>query len=412
MNAASPDSLHRRQLLFFVAALCCLAITSGIFETSFNNFLIDTFHLSPAARGKLEFPRELPGFLVAVFAGVLFFLTEIRFAALTAFIAALGLIGFYWGSNHYLVMLLAMIVWSAGTHLFMPLQSSIGLSLAAGKNPGRLLGNLSGYSTFAVIGGCGLVWLGREYWHFSYALLFACGALAAFAAGILFLRMPPIKSPPRRRNRFIFRRQYSLYYWLCLLFGARKQIFITFGPLVLIQVFQQPAQTIAKLWIIASILGIIFKPALGWMIDRRGERFVLMADAVVLVGVGLGYGFGRHFLPSPLALFLVGSCYVLDMMFFAMEIARSTYLDKIALHREEVGPTLGLGVSINHAVSMTIPALGGLVWSRFGYPWVFVGSAAVAVLTLFSAARIRLAPAHLSADAWEAAALEEKIEQL
>jgi hypothetical protein len=398
--------------MFFIAALCCLAITSGIFETSFNNFLVDTFQLSPAARGQLEFPRELPGFLVAVFAGILFFLTEIRFAALTAFIVALGLAGFYLGGNHFPTMLVAMMIWSSGVHLFMPLESSIGLALAEGKNPGRLLGKLGGYSTFAVIGGCGLVWLGREYWHFSYALLFACGALAALVAGILFLRMPPIKAAPRRRNKFIFRRQYSLYYWLCLLFGARKQIFITFGPLVLIRVFHQPAETIAKLWIIASVLGILFKPALGWMIDRLGERFVLMTDAVVLVGIGLGYGFGQHFLPSPIALYLVCGCYVLDMMFFAMEIARSTYLDKIALSREEVGPTLGLGVSINHAVSMTIPTLGGLVWGAFGYHWVFVGSAAVAVITFFSAARIRLAPTQLTPAALEKAVLEEKIEQL
>jgi len=347
VNSSSPASLRRRQLQFFIAALCCLAVTGGIFETSFNNFLIDTFNLSPATRGQLEFPRELPGFLVAVFAGMLFFLTEIRFAALTAFTVFVGLAGFALGGEHFPVMLVFMIIWSSGIHLFMPLESSIGLTLAEGKNPGRLLGNIGAYSTFAVIGGCGLVWLGREYWHFSYALLFACGAFAALLAAMLFLRMPPIKSTPRRRRKFIFRRQYSLYYWLCLLFGARKQIFITFGPLVLIKVFHQPAETIAKLWIIASVLGIIFRPALGRMIDRLGERFVLMTDALVLVGIGFGYGFGQQLLPPPAALYLVCGCYVLDMMFFAMEIARSTYLDKIALHREDVGPTLGLGVSID-----------------------------------------------------------------
>jgi len=60
---------------------------------------------------------------------------------------------------------------------------------------------------------------------------------------------------------------------------------------------------------------------------------------------------------------------------------------------------------------MTIPALGGLVWGAYGYQWVFVGSAAVAVITFFSAARIRLAPAHLSPAALAEAALEETIEQ-
>jgi len=79
-------------------------------------------------------------------------------------------------------------------------------------------------------------------------------------------------------------------------------------------------------------------------------------------------------------------------MLFAMEMARSTYMDKIALSREEVGPSLTLGVSINHAVSMSIPALGGLVWTAFGYQWVFAGAAGVALLTLLASSLIRIPP--------------------
>jgi len=38
-----------------------------------------------------------------------------------------------------------------------------------------------------------------------------------------------------------------LYYWLAILYGTRKQIFITFAPWVLITIYKQPTQTIATL---------------------------------------------------------------------------------------------------------------------------------------------------------------------
>jgi len=392
MASTVDSAAWRRQFLLFVTAVSFLGLTSGIFETSFNNFLNDTFHITARARGALEFPRELPGFLVAVFAGALFFLAEVRIAALAALITSLGLWGLalHGDREHYSFMLLSIIIWSAGAHLFMPLQSAIALSLAGGNRAGTLMGRIGSYSTLAVIGGCGIVWLGMQYLHLNYSTIFGFGAVFAVCASLLMLRMQPFALSRRRRPRFIFRREYSLYYLLCILFGARKQVFITFGPLVLIKIFGQPASTIAKLIIVASVLGIVFRPALGWMIDNLGPRFVLMADAVLLVGVCLGYGFGGSLLPIPQARFLAYGCFVLDMLLFSMEMARSIYLDKIALSREEVAPSLTLGVSIDHAVSMSVPALGGIVWAFHGYRWVFAGAAGVALITLAAASLIRV----------------------
>ena len=46
-----------------------MGLSMGLGEISFNNFLSDTYHMDAMSRGELEFPRELPGFLVAAFAG-------------------------------------------------------------------------------------------------------------------------------------------------------------------------------------------------------------------------------------------------------------------------------------------------------------------------------------------------------
>ena len=83
LSSSIVDTVRRMnpQLRLFLIAIFLVGIASGIFQTIFNNFLSDTYQISADARGFLEFPRELPGFLTALFAGVLFFLPETMIAA-------------------------------------------------------------------------------------------------------------------------------------------------------------------------------------------------------------------------------------------------------------------------------------------------------------------------------------------
>nr|MBP7459987.1 MFS transporter [Candidatus Delongbacteria bacterium] len=74
----------------------------------------------------------------------------------------------------------------------------------------------------------------------------------------------------------------------------------------------------------------------------------------------------------------------------AMRIARTTYLKKIADHPGEILPSLALGITMDHVVSMTIPVLGGLAWFHFGYQSVFYGATGLAVLSWLVALRIRI----------------------
>jgi hypothetical protein len=63
----------------------------------------------------------------------------------------------------------------------------------------------------------------------------------------------------------------------------------------------------------------------------------------------------------------------------ATGMARTMYLNRIALKKEDLTPTLSLGVSIDHTVSMTVPFLGGLLWMQAGYPAVFTIAACIAL---------------------------------
>ena len=379
----------RRELTLLLLVAAALGVTSGIFETTLNNFLKDTFDLTAGQRGKLEFPRELPGFLVAILGGVLFFLSEIRLGALASFCIALGLAGLaFLGDRSYGVMVLFLLLWSAGSHMMIPVMSTITLGLApAGKKAGRM-GQVGSVGMMTTILGSGLVWIGLQYAHLSYRAMFITAGACALVAAAVVSRLHPPPERHGRRPKLVLKRRYSLYYLLCVFSGARKQIFITFGPWVLIKVFGEPAPTIAKLLIVASVIGIFFQPQLGRLIDRVGERAILMADAVAIVLICLGYGFAAR-LPLLHPVRVIYACYVLDAVIFACSMARATYLDKIAESESDVHASLSVGVSIDHAVSMTIPFFGGLLWMNAGYPAVFVAAACIALCNLVAASFLR-----------------------
>jgi MFS family permease len=377
-----------RNLLLFAAGVALMGFAGTMFDTTFNNFLSDTFNLSAEARGNLEFPRELPGFLCALFAGLLFFTSETNIAGISALCVGAGLIGVaIWGGG-WSAMMALMILWSVGSHLIMPVRSSISMDLAPDGKKGRRLGQIQGASIAASIVGYALIWVVMDLSPKNYRLIYIIGGVVALGAAAVFfaMRMP---GAHLSRPKFIFRRRYWLYYLLAFFFGARKQIFITFGPWVLVRIFHQEAIIFAELFMAGAALGLVFQPALGRAIDRFGERKVLMVDAMLIFGICAGYGFADRLGNHRLALWLLCACFVMDQLLFGVNMARDTYMSKIALKPEHVAPSLSLGITINHAVSMSVPSIGGLVWIRYGYSWVFVGAACVAVLMVIFTSMVR-----------------------
>ena len=384
----------RRELTVFLVVTAAMGMTFGIFETTFNNYLNDTFAITAAARGNLEFPRELPGFLVTLMGGVLFFLSVTRLGVLSAVGIAVGIVGLAFTGDDYARMIAFMVIWSAGNHLLMPITGTIALSLAAPHQRAARMGQIGAVGMAATIVGATIVWAGLQYIEIGYRGTFLIAAGGAVIAAIFIGFINPLPKREGRRPKLVLKRRYGLYYVLNIFSGARKQIFMTFGVWVLIKVFEQPAYTIAKLWIVASAIGIFFQPQLGKLIDRVGERIILMANAIIIVIICLGYGFA-HLLPMAHPVWVVYICYVVDNVIFATGIARATYLDKIAEHEEDIHASLSVGVTIDHAVSMSIPALGGMAWVLYGYPWVFVGAAGIAVLNLIAAGFIRVPRGHV-----------------
>jgi predicted MFS family arabinose efflux permease len=262
----------------------------------------------------------------------------------------------------------------------MTVESVMGLRFSREGGQGRRLGQISGVTNFAAIAGAGFVWmLAKAAGPALYKAAFLFAAAASLVSAVFFSRIPKGggEAAPGGK-RFVFRWRYKWYYLLNILFGARKQIFLTFAPWVLVTQYGASPSVMAALALAAAALGVVFRQTFGALTDRVGERRMFMADALILLFICGGFAFSS-FLPLLYAIF------VLDNLMFATRIARTTYLNRIVEERSHLAPTISFGVTIDHAVSMTIPAAGGLLWAAYGYKSVFIAASALSVAGFLAA---------------------------
>ena len=369
--------------LFFGAA-------SGIFVATLNNYLAEIHHLGAEARGWIEFPRELPGFLIMFVAGaMLTVFRETQMAAAAMLLTALGAIGLGYLAPTHAALVVFIIIWSLGDHIVFVVEGPIGLKLAKGGKEGRRLGQFGGARNLGTIIGVGVIFVLARTLGDRFSLFYAIAAGSALIAGVLYAGLNVGRGDPPSR-RLVFKKKYRLFYLISALFGIRKQIFLAFGVWVLVEIHDVPVGTIALLYFIAATLGVIFRPLLGEVIDWLGERTVLAADEAFLLVVCLAYAFASDILPPPYDLWLLYGAYIFDSVLFALRIARTTYLKKIAEDPADITPTISAGITIDHAVATTLPILSGYIWEAYGFRWVFLLAGAIALVGFFVCLRIRI----------------------
>jgi MFS family permease len=379
---SSTNERDARDYRLFVIATVFMALGGCINSSIFNNYLKDIFNLNVAQRTFLEFPRELPGFLVTLFVAGLALLGEVRIAFVANLVASAGMLALGWIPSSFMLMVGSAFLFSSGQHLYMPMGNAIGMGFAQKGKEGSVLGRLSSISTIALLLGTLVLLACLKFINLSYKAAFSAGSAFYLAAALCLLSMSPRRAAGRPR-RIVVKKRYSRYYALSVLYGARKQLFITFGPWMLVDLFKQPVQTMTLLFLVISLVGIGAQPIVGKLTDRFGPRAVLGGEALITIGVCVIYAFAPELLPAGVALVVVASCYVIDQASNAVSMARAIYVRQIAEDPSDVSPTLSFSISIDHIVSMFLPMVGGLAWKNAGetgYRWVFLGGAAVAAI--------------------------------
>ncbi|MBN1831332.1 MAG: MFS transporter [Deltaproteobacteria bacterium] len=380
-----------KDFLIFLISGVFLGIAQSVDGSTLTNYLKEHFGMMILQRSALEFPRELPGLLVMIVIGAMSFLGgDVRISVAANLLAGIGM--FFLGiiPPHYTMVIFSIFIYSMGQHIFMPLSGSIAMSFATPGEMGRVLGRLSSVGNMAIVVSSASLYALYEFAHISFRTAFTIGAVSFVISAILLGLIKPTQTV-HVTKRYVFRKEYRLYYWLCMLYGARKQIFITFGPWVLVEVFKQPVAKMTLLFFIVAVIGIFVKPWVGHMIDRVGERIVLSTEAFLFFLTCLGYAFAENLFPPTVAVFFIYICYIVDITLDSVYMARITYMKKIALIPEDISPSLSFGTSIDHVVTIFLPMLGGLAWSSGGvggYKYVFLGGAVVAFLNFVSSRRI------------------------
>jgi hypothetical protein len=380
-----PRDLFRALLatLFFGAS-------SGVFQATLNNYLAQVHDLGAEARGWLELPREAPGFLLFAVAGVmLLVMRETQMAALAMLLTAAGALGLGYLATNTFLLVLFIIVWSLGDHVIFAVEGPIGLKLSEPGREGHRLGQFGGARNLGQILGVGAVFACAHVLGDRFGLFYAIAAGSALMAGVLYASLS-IGSHDKPSRRLVVKRKYGIFYAISALFGVRKQIFLAFGGWVLVSIHGVSVGTIALLYFIAACLGVVLRPLLGDVIDWLGERAVLSADEVLLLGVCLAYAFASDVLPKPYDLWLLYGAYVFDAVLFALRVARTTYLKKIADDPSDITPTISMGVTIDHVVAMSLPVLSGYLWEAYGHRWVFLLAGGIALAGFFVCLRIRV----------------------
>jgi MFS family permease len=370
-----------------------------------DNYLAELVHITAFERGLVEFFRELPGLLVVFILALLYRMTDSRIFKAGNALMLLGLCGFLMAGTGKVAVVGLMVLFSLGEHIMMPIKPNISMELAKKDKEGESLGvtsalgqagNIIGFVLvsliFAVLAAFGY---GRSH-IVPFKVCFAAGAVLALVAFLCSLRLRESDAGDTvdssgaavMRKRFYFAKKFSKFYMLEVFYGARKQVFFTFAPYVLILEYGASASTVSFLMAVSAVFGAVLSTPIGKLIDYLGYKVIMVADTLILIVVCFMYGFAHRIFPVHIAFVVVCVNYVLDAVITLASMASSVYVKTIADSPEEVTATLSTGVSVNHVISILIALLGGWIWANTGIEVLFSMSAFLGLCNSVFAATI------------------------
>jgi len=382
------DSPYRQ----FLASLLMIGLSYGIYKGVLDNYLADIVGIGKFDRGVTEFFRELPGFLLALILAAMYSFSAERIYKIGAASLIVGLAMISFIPAEKALVILSIFVYSAGDHVLLGMKNTLSLEYSKPGMGGRALGiqssisnagNIFGYLVTAAI----FCFFSSERAYRGTFIL----SMAILVPGII--ASLAIKGKSERDDkgvsRFYFRKKYFKYYMLEVFYGARKQIFFTFGPYVLILFYNAKATHISMLFAISAISCFLLSPMVGRIIDKLGYKIVMVSDTLILIIVCFFYGFAHHLFPMHIAFIVCSINYVLDSVISLASMASNVYAQDLSDSREEMRATIATGISVNHFITILIALFGGWIWQRLGIETLFMLSAILGLCNSAYAATIK-----------------------
>ncbi len=377
-----PESIKRNPMFWYLVVLT-ISSTAGLqtWTTLFNNFAVDVAGLQGNHVGMIQSIREIPGFLALLAVYVMLVIREHRLSAISILILGAGLAatGFF---PTFAGIAITTLISSFGFHYYETTNMSLTLQYFKKDESPWVFGKLTSLAAATSIGIGLLIWGMTSFLDFTQVYL-VIGVLIAIAGlWALLTRDPSDINIIPQRKQMVLRKKYWLFYFLTFMAGARRQVFIAFSVLLLVQKFQYTVQEVTILFIINNTINYFLSPLVGKSIIRFGERKVLSLEYLSVIFLFTAYATTDSKL-------LVAFIYILDQIFFTFAIAIRTYFQKVG-DPQDIAPSMAMGFTINHLAAVFLPAIGGMLWV-IDYRIPFFAGAAMGVVSLLAVQKIKTA---------------------
>ena len=386
--AFKPESKYRA----FFLSIITFGLAYGLYKGVIDNYLAEIVGMSGFDKGVSEFFRELPGLLLIFILAVLYMFSAERIYKLGALFMLTGMAAQALVPAGRVLVILCIFVYSLGDHMQLGMRNTLTLQYARAGRNGEALGLQNAAQQIGTLIGF-LIIIGTFFLAQPspdlYRAVFAASAAIIGLGFLSSLRVKGDSAPDENKRRFYFKKKYAKYYMLEVFYGARKQVFFTFGPYVLVLFYGANAMTISLLFAISSVCGFLASPLVGKIIDRVGYKTVMIADTLILVIVCFFYGFAHHLFPMHIAFIVCCLNYILDSIISLASMASNVYVQAISDSPDEVRATISTGVSVNHLITIFIALFGGWIWKTVGIETLFVLSAVLGLCNSAYAATIK-----------------------
>lgn len=374
-------------------SLLLSAIGYGLYKGVIDNYMAEVVRMNELDRGLTEFFRELPGLLLVLILALFYRSSAERLFKAGMVVMTIGMLLQAFISPAKFLVIMAIFIYSTGEHIQLGMKNTLSLEYSKEGFGGQALGyqssiyqigNLLGYvaviGAFAVVSSTSL-----------FKPVFVVAACFIGAATLVAFKLTGKSQTDKNKRRFYFRKKFKKYYMLEVFYGARKQVFFTFGPYVLILFYGADAGVISLLFAISAIACFFLAPLVGKLIDRIGYKTIMIADTLILVVVCFFYGFAHHLFPMHTAFIVCCVNYVLDSVISLASMASNVYVQDISDNSDEMRATISTGLSVNHMITIFIALLGGWIWNKLGIETLFILSAVLGLCNSAYAATIKVA---------------------
>lgn len=363
---------HQTPDLLLLLMVASMPLSFGIWQALLNNFTINYAQFQGDDIGLLQSVREIPGFLAFTAVFLLFFFKEQILALLMLILLGLGtaLTGFFpslWG------LLITTTIMSVGFHYYETYIQSLSMQVYPKDKCAEKLGqqvSIRAFSTILIFGFLAFIGYVSDISMQTLYIIGGSATIICAVGGLLFF--PQYTIGQGQSRKLVVRKQYSLYYLLIFLSGARRQIFVVFAGFLMVEKFGFSVEEIALLLLSNAIINFLFAKKIGKIVGKLGDRPALLIEYGGLILIFTAYAFVENS-------YFAAGLYILDHLFFALAIAQKTYFQKIA-QPEDIAATAGISFSINHVAAVFIPAGFGMMW-LVSPGYVFLAGAAMAAVS-------------------------------